>query len=65
MNFWETGKHGNVICVLKSEMSIGSEDLTKIGNTKNSNNIEYALFAVTEACAIYGRKILRVNQDCG
>ena len=61
MNFWETGKHGNVICILKSEMSMGSEDLTKIGNAENSNNIECAFFGVTEARAIYGRKILRIN----
>ena len=26
-------KHGNAICMLKSEMSTGSEDLTKIANT--------------------------------
>ena len=26
-------KHGNAICMLKSEMSMGSEDLTKIANT--------------------------------
>ena len=26
-------KHGHAICILQSEMSIGSEDLTKIANT--------------------------------
>ena len=26
-------KHGNAICMLKSEMSMGSEDLTQIANT--------------------------------
>ena len=40
------------------------------GNDKNIKYLKFEqyrtrFFGVTEALAIYGRKMLRINQDCG
>ena len=49
---------------LKSEMPMGSEEMTKNSKYLKFEQCRIRFFGVTEAHAIYGRKILRINQDC-
>ena len=64
MNFWET-KTWKCHMYLKICNVHGLR-----GNDKNRKYLKFEqyrirFFGVTEAHAIYGRKMLRINQDCG